>query len=74
MTKLPRSVKGQQLIRALGKLGFVKVSQRGSHVRMAHADGRWTQVAIHPKPVPTGTLRVILRQTEVSLEELLSNL
>lgn len=74
MTKLPRNVKGQQLVKALAKLGFVKVGQRGSHVRMEHADGRWTQVAVHPKPIPVGTLRVILRQTEISQEELLKNL
>ena len=71
MTKLPRNVKGKQLIKALGKIGFSKVGSRGSHIRLAHTDGRWTQVAVHPKPIPQGTLRAILTQAELTIDELL---
>lgn len=70
MTKLPRNIKAKQLIKALMKLGFREVGRRGSHVRLVHADGRWTQVAVHPKPIPAGTLRAILRQAELTIEEL----
>lgn len=68
--KLPRNIKGKQLIKALKKLGFCDCGHRGSHVRLEHEDGRWTQVAVHPKPIPQGTLRAILRQAEISAEEL----
>jgi len=71
VTKLPRNVKGKSLIRGLKKLGFVETGSKGSHVRFTHPDGRWTQVAVHPKPIPQGTLRAILRQTEISIEQLL---
>lgn len=71
MAKLPRNVKGKQLLRALHKLGFVETGRRGSHVRLTHSDGRWTQVAVHPKPIPQGTLRIILRQAEISIDDLL---
>ncbi len=71
MTKLPRNVKGKEFLRALEKLGFYKVGSRGSHIRVAHADGRWTQVAVHPKPIPQGTLRVILRQAELTVDQLI---
>lgn len=71
MAKLPRNVKGKQLIAILEKLGFRIVSKRGSHIRLSHLDGRWTQVAVHPKPIPQGTLRTILRQTEITTEMLL---
>lgn len=54
----------------LQKLGFAVVGQKGSHVHLAHSDGRWTQVAVHPKPIPQGTLRAILRQAEISVEKL----
>lgn len=74
MSKLPRNVKGKQLIKALKKLGFEKEAARGSHVRLTHPDGRWTQVAVHPKPIPVGTLRAILKQAEISTEELVENL
>lgn len=69
--KLPRNVKAKQLIKALKKMGFVDCGHRGSHVRLEHQGGRWTQVAVHPKPVPQGTLRAILKQAEVSAEELI---
>lgn len=71
MTKIPRNVKGKELLRALAKLGFYKAGSRGSHVRVVHADGRWRQVAVHPKPIPQGTLRAILRQAELTIEQLI---
>ncbi len=74
MSKLPRNVKGKQLIKALKKLGFAEESAKGSHFRLKHPDGRWTQVAVHPKPVPVGTLRAILKQAEISIEELAAKL
>jgi predicted RNA binding protein YcfA (HicA-like mRNA interferase family) len=55
-------------------LGFIEVEGRGSHMRVAHKDGRWTQVAVHAKPIPQGTLRTILRQAEISPDELLKEL
>lgn len=71
MSKLPRNVKGKQLVTALEKLGFSVVGKRGSHFRLAHTDGRWTQVAVHPKPIPQGTLRTIIRQVDITAEELI---
>ncbi|TSC87510.1 MAG: Uncharacterized protein G01um10147_488 [Microgenomates group bacterium Gr01-1014_7] len=66
MTRVPRNVKPQQAIKFLEKFGFLKGKGRGSHVRLTHPDGRWTQVAVHPRPIPEGTLRKIIRQTEVT--------
>lgn len=70
MSKLPRNVKGKQLIIVFEKLGFKVVGKRGSHHRLSHPDGRWTQIAVHPKPIPQGTLRAILRQADITVEEL----
>lgn len=70
MSKLPRNVKPQRLIKFLEKLGFQKGKGKGSHIRLTHPDGRWTQVAVHPGPVPDGTLRKIIGQTELTKEEL----
>lgn len=42
MSKLPRNVKGKQLIVALEKIGFKVIGKRGSHFRLRHNDGRWT--------------------------------
>ncbi|MBI2326933.1 type II toxin-antitoxin system HicA family toxin [Candidatus Curtissbacteria bacterium] len=70
MSKLRRNVKAKQLIRFLTKIGFVETKGRGSHVRLTHLDGRWTQVAVHPGPIPVGTLRKIINQAKLTDEEL----
>lgn len=70
MTRMPRNVKPQQVIRFLEKLGFQTGKGKGSHIRLSHPDGRWTQVAVHPKPVPEGTLRKIIRQAGLTEQEI----
>jgi predicted RNA binding protein YcfA (HicA-like mRNA interferase family) len=39
MPKLP-ALRGNEVIRVLGKVGFQAIRQKGSHVRMKHEDGR----------------------------------
>lgn len=70
MSKLPRNIKPQQLIKFLEKIGFITGKGKGSHIRLTHSDGRWTQVAVHPGPVPEGTLRKIIRQAKITNEQL----
>lgn len=67
MPKLPRQLKPREVIKALQRLGFSEVGGKGSHIRFKHKDGRWTQVAVHPKPVPQGTFKAILRQAKIDL-------
>ncbi len=47
MAKLPQ-VSGKETIRALGKIGFVVVSQRGSHVKLSKVRDKQTQTVIVP--------------------------
>ena len=68
MAKLP-SISGKKLIRALGKLGFVVVRQKGSHVILQRESNLLT-VPLHD-PIKKSTLKAILRQADVPLEELL---
>lgn len=70
MNKLPRNIKPQQLIKFLLKHGFQEGKGRGSHIRLNYTDGRWIQVAVHPGPVPIGTLRKIINQAKLTDEEL----
>ena len=65
-----REVYPKDAIKALRKLGFSVVHKKGSHVRLVHSDGRRTTVAVHPKPLFLGTLHSILRQAEITREEL----
>jgi len=68
LAKLP-SISGKKLIRALGKLGFVVVRQKGSHV-ILQRDSHLLMVPLHD-PIKKSTLNTILKQADVSLEELL---
>jgi predicted RNA binding protein YcfA (HicA-like mRNA interferase family) len=71
--KLP-VVSGEDLIRALEKFGYVRVRQKGSHVRLYHATDSQriaVTVPLHTE-VAFGTLKRILRDTRVSPEQLIS--
>ncbi|MEK7127313.1 MAG: type II toxin-antitoxin system HicA family toxin [Patescibacteria group bacterium] len=70
MPKLPSDIKGKELVKILLKLGFIEKGQKGSHLRLTNPDGRWTQIPIHSKPIPRGTLRAILRQAGLNVEDI----
>jgi predicted RNA binding protein YcfA (HicA-like mRNA interferase family) len=67
-------VSGAQLIHALERLGWKAVRQRGSHVRLKHAKRRTFLVVPLHKELKRGTLRGILRDADVSVDELRDNL
>ncbi len=69
MPKLP-VVSGKDLVKAFGKIGFVLISQRGTHIKMKHPDGRVVIIPNH-KTIKKGTLKKgILNPLNVSVEEL----
>jgi predicted RNA binding protein YcfA (HicA-like mRNA interferase family) len=63
---------GAEIVRALEKLGFEQVRQRGSHVVLRRGSSG-TVVPLH-RPVKIGTLAGILRQAGVSQEEFLGEI
>ena len=69
--KLPR-VEGQELVRALERAGFAQVRQKGSHVHLRRADDRRrVTVPVHKgRTLPPGTLKGILRDAGLEVEEL----
>jgi predicted RNA binding protein YcfA (HicA-like mRNA interferase family) len=71
MPPLPR-ITGRELARALGKLGWVVVAQKGSHAQFKHPSrgGRVT-VPLHAgETIGPGLLRSILSQAGVTVEQL----
>ena len=68
MPKLP-VLSGADVIKALERLGFAQVRQRGSHVVLRRG-GAGTIVPLH-REVKTGTLAGILRQAGVTQDEFL---
>jgi predicted RNA binding protein YcfA (HicA-like mRNA interferase family) len=73
VTGLP-VVSGAQLIRALERLGWESIRQRGSHVRLRHPERRIFLVVPLHKELKRGTLRGILRDADLSVDELRDNL
>jgi predicted RNA binding protein YcfA (HicA-like mRNA interferase family) len=63
-------VSGAQLISALGKLGWISVRQRGSHVRLRHAEHTNSLVVPLHRELKRGTLAGILRDAGVDGDEL----
>lgn len=54
-----------------GKNWFYTQAQQGQSLPIPHPDGRKVTVAFHNQPLPQGTLRSIIRQTEISIDEFL---
>jgi predicted RNA binding protein YcfA (HicA-like mRNA interferase family) len=71
MAKLP-DVSGPEARRALQRLGFVFKRQRGSHVILRRGN-RGCVVPMH-REISRGTLRGVLEQAGVSVEEFLEAL
>jgi predicted RNA binding protein YcfA (HicA-like mRNA interferase family) len=71
MARLP-ILRAQEVIGALEKAGFQVIGQKGSHVRMRHADGRVVTVPVHAgRYIGRGLLRKILRDAELTHEAFL---
>jgi predicted RNA binding protein YcfA (HicA-like mRNA interferase family) len=73
MPKLPQ-LSGKDLVKILCKLGFVHLRTRGSHAILTKQDkekGKITlPVPLHPE-LAKGTLKSIMNQSGINLEELL---
>ncbi len=68
MSKLPR-VSGQDVVAALVRLGFRVRRQHGSHIIMRR-DNPFAQTVVpnHPE-IDRGTLRAILRQVGIGVDD-----
>ena len=69
MAYLPQ-LKPDKLIRIVQRQGFSKDRQSGSHAIFVHPDGRWTSIPIHRKTIGKGLLRKILRDIQITPDEL----
>lgn len=70
MTRLP-AITGKKLITLITKIGFEKIRQKGSHVFMAHPDGRNTVIPVHSNEnIGKGLLLKILKDIDMTKEDL----
>jgi len=72
MSTLP-TLKSHAVLRVLLKAGFYIHHQTGSHARLFHKDRAELRVTmpIHNKDLPEKTLRRILKQADLTVEEFL---
>jgi predicted RNA binding protein YcfA (HicA-like mRNA interferase family) len=73
--KLPRGVSADRLIRALEKLGYSVIRQKGSHVRLQHQGPPVHAITVpNHQALKTGTLHGILtevaRMRSISIESI----
>ena len=79
MPKLP-GVTASKTIKSPERLGFVKVSQKGSHVKMRKQSNDEANtklscvIPLHRKTLAVGTLKSILNQADISVDEFVKNL
>lgn len=63
------ALSGEKLVRALGKIGYRVVRERGSHMRLA-CSGRKSVTVPDYSTISKGLVRKILRDAKLSVEEL----
>lgn len=69
MSRLPQ-ISGREVVQALGKIGYERDHQRGSHIvlRQLSPPHRRITVPAHSE-LAKGTLRAIIRQAGLTVEE-----
>ena len=68
MSKLP-VVSGADCIKALTKIGFDVVRQRGSHITLVREDPSTQLTVPNHKTIAKGTLRSLIRDAGLSVDE-----
>jgi predicted RNA binding protein YcfA (HicA-like mRNA interferase family) len=67
--KLPTDISGQELVKVLLRVGFVINRQRGSHI-ILRRDSPYARVVVPDhKHVRPGTLRKILNEARMTVEQ-----
>jgi len=70
--KLPRDVRGAEAARALQRFGFARLRQTGSHLILRK--GSRTVVIPQHKALKPGTLKGVIEQAGLTLEEFIAEL
>jgi predicted RNA binding protein YcfA (HicA-like mRNA interferase family) len=60
----------KKVVKALEKLGFEQIRQRGSHLFLRHPDGRTTIIPVHSaENIGTGMINKILKDAKVTRDD-----
>ena len=69
MTRLPRGLSGNEVVRALRRVGFYLRRQKGSHMVLRRDDPFAQVVVPGHRSIDTGTLASILEGAGLTVEE-----
>ena len=68
MSRLPK-ISGRDCVKVLGKVGFYLKRQHGSHM-ILRRDNPFAQIVVpNHKELDRGTLRAVIRQAELDVDE-----
>ena len=70
--KIPCDVSGVEAVRALKRFGFIQLRQTGSHLILRKAER--TVVVPQHKPIKPGTLKGVVEQAGLTMEEFVEQL
>ncbi len=69
MTPKPPLLSGRKLVKIFEKLGYRKVAQRGSHIKVKNDETGSVVIIPDHKELDRWTLKTILQQAEITEEE-----
>jgi predicted RNA binding protein YcfA (HicA-like mRNA interferase family) len=66
------NLKPREIVRALKKMGFYEHHQSGSHLQLKHKERLHVRVTvpIHARAIKISVLKSILKQAEITIEDL----
>lgn len=70
MTK-PPLLSGREVVKAFESIGYHRVTQRGSHIKIRNDSSQKTLIIPDHREVDRWTLKGILRDAKISIEEFL---
>ena len=69
MSPKPPLCSGRQVVKAFEKIGYSRVGQRGSHIKIRNDKTEITLIIPDHREVDRWTLKGILKDAEISIEE-----
>ncbi len=69
MNPKPPLLSGRKLVKVFENMGYEKISQRGSHIKMKNYETESVIIIPDHKEVDRWTLKTILKQAEISEEK-----
>lgn len=69
MSQRPPLLSGREIVKAFQRLGYYKVSQRGSHIKIRNDEKELSLIIPDHKEVDRWTLKGILKDAELLVED-----